>query len=124
MCVSPSCERNLKYDLSVLIAKLFFKKQIHFQFYKLLAFSLKGSNPTPSQSLIMASTQVQSSLLFSTSQTRDHRKMLKPVPHDFGSQRLIPASQDPTQQSQGQICHEGLGCVYAMSCLRRILLNY
>jgi len=53
----------------------------------------------PFQSFSTTSTQAQSSLLFSTSQNRDNRRMLKPVPRDFGSQRMMP-SQDLTQQSQ------------------------
>ncbi|KAL9956083.1 hypothetical protein ACROYT_G037506 [Oculina patagonica] len=60
----------------------------------------QGPNATPSQSFTAApSTQAQSSLLFSSSLTRDHRKMLKPVPRDFGSQNLMP-SQELVQQSQ------------------------
>lgn len=64
-------------------------------------FPLKAPNPIPSQSFTTASfTQGQSSLLFRTSLKRDQGKMLKPVPRDFGSQRLMH-SQDPVQQSQG-----------------------
>ena len=67
-----------------------------------ICFRFKGPNLTPSQSSITASsTQAQSSLLFSTSLTRDHLQMLKPVPSDFGSQKLTQA-QVPMQQPQGQ----------------------
>ncbi|XP_027045855.1 DNA-dependent protein kinase catalytic subunit-like [Pocillopora damicornis] len=58
------------------------------------------SNLHPSQSFALASTQAQSLLLFSTSQSPKRGKMLKPVPGDFGGQKLSQgsSSQDSSQQ--------------------------
>ncbi|XP_022778667.1 DNA-dependent protein kinase catalytic subunit-like isoform X5 [Stylophora pistillata] len=60
------------------------------------------SNLQPSQSFAMASTQTQSLLLFSTSQSHKRRKMLKPVPGDFGSQKLSQASSSRISSHQSQ----------------------
>lgn len=71
--------------------------------FRTLLFRFKGPNVSPSQFSIKASsTQAQSSLLFSTSLSKDRQKMLKPVPSDFGSQKLMP-SQGPMQELQGQL---------------------
>lgn len=71
---------------------------------KLQASLFKESNLQPSQSFAMASTQTQSLLLFSTSQSHKRRKMRKPVPGDFGSQKLsqVSSSRASSYESQGQ----------------------
>ncbi|XP_067044034.1 DNA-dependent protein kinase catalytic subunit-like isoform X2 [Acropora muricata] len=53
-----------------------------------------------SQLFVTTSPQSQSSLLFSSSQRKFKGKILKPVPSDFGSQR-VDLSQESSQQSQG-----------------------
>ncbi|XP_068717854.1 DNA-dependent protein kinase catalytic subunit-like isoform X1 [Montipora capricornis] len=55
---------------------------------------------TPFQPYVTTPSQSQSSLLFSTSQSKLKQKAFLPVPRNFGSQRMVPP-QESSQQFQG-----------------------